>query len=237
MYKNLTLLSLFFRAVPCSPNSLCIEEDQPQNVVKNSQFTFRIQDLYQARFWYISIVACKRNLSTCNWEFVEKFPNLEYDIFVVNGNPESKLHKSIFKYEFSSDKQDLYQVYLVVMLIYTILTPLQIHAAIKQEHPITKMLAGGLIAQFVALLCINIHFTLVAFTGKCRLFDYVSKRYQKVPKLSKNGSKWIFFIYRRGNQRLCSLRRNSRNHFRVHFHAHFAPFGHGLGLNASTTNL
>ena len=83
-------------------------------VIKGSQFTFRIRDLYQARFWYISIVACRLNASTCQWEYVSEFQtngsgNIQYDIQLVNGNPVHS-HKNIFKYQFSSDKQDLLQV-------------------------------------------------------------------------------------------------------------------------------
>ena len=101
--------------------------------LKGSQFTFRIQDLYQARFWYISIVACRLNASTCKWEYVSEFQGnrIQYDIQLVNGNP-IHAHKNIFKYQFSSDKQDLLQVYLGLLLLYTILMPLQMHAAIKQ---------------------------------------------------------------------------------------------------------
>ena len=75
----------FLRGVPCPENSICIEEDNPENVVPHSQFTFRIQDLYQARFWYISLVACRRNVSTCQWEYVQNTDrnfqnNIKYDI-------------------------------------------------------------------------------------------------------------------------------------------------------------
>lgn len=156
----------FLRSVPCPSNSLCLEEDNAENVVSHSQFTFRIQDLYQARFWYLSFVACRRNSSTCHWDYVSDFQGeLLYDIYLVNGNPERALHKNIFKYQFSNDQQDLFQVYVFLLLVYTILTPLQLYAVKKQEHPISRLLACGLITQFMALLCICCHYTLLAFTG------------------------------------------------------------------------
>ena len=81
--------------------------------------------LLQARFWYISMVSCKRNVSTCRWEYVPDFPGeISYDIHLVNGNPTS-LHRNIFKHQFSSDQQELYPLYLALLLVYTILTPLQ----------------------------------------------------------------------------------------------------------------
>ena len=64
------------------------DEDNPKNVVPGNQFTFRIQDLYQARFWYISLVACRRNTTTvggkppsCKWDYVSDFEGtIQYDI-------------------------------------------------------------------------------------------------------------------------------------------------------------
>jgi len=159
----------FLRSIPCPRNSLCIEEDNPENVVTNSQFTFKIQDLYQARFWYISLVACRRNVSTCQWEYVQNVKgsenNIKYDIRLVNGNPNIG-NKNIFRYQFSSDQQDLLQVYVALLIVYTILTPLQVYAAKIQNHPIARLLAAGLSTQFVALLLINFHFCLFAANGK-----------------------------------------------------------------------
>merc|ERR1712062_635487 len=160
----------FLRSIPCPRNSLCIEEDNPENVVTNSQFTFKIQDLYQARFWYISLVACRRNVSTCQWEYVQNVKgrsenNIKYDIRLVNGNPNVG-NKNIFRYQFSSDQQDLLQVYVALLIVYTILTPLQVYAAKIQNHPIARLLAAGLSTQFVALLLINFHFCLFAANGR-----------------------------------------------------------------------
>lgn len=157
----------FLRSVPCPLNGFCADEDNPDNVVKGSQFTFRIQDLYQARFWYMSLVACRRNVSTCSMDYVEDLQGLDifYDIHLVNGNPAAR-HKNLFKYEFSSDQQDLLEVYLVLLLVYTVLTPLQLHAAWKQQHPITRLLAADLTVQYVALIFTNLHFGLFAANGQ-----------------------------------------------------------------------
>ncbi len=155
----------FLRAVPCPPGQLCPEEDNPDNVIPGAQFTYRIQDLYQARFWYVSMVACQRNETTCHWDVVENFQGeIHYDINLVNGNP-LQAHKNVFKYQFSSDQQDLYPVYLILLLVYVILTPLQIYASFRQEHPIAKLLACGLLMQFLALFFINLNYSLLAFAG------------------------------------------------------------------------
>ena len=59
-----------------------------------------------SRFWYVSMVACIQNESTCKWEHV-KAGNLtiSYDLTLVNGNPESTHHRHYFQYHFSYDTQ------------------------------------------------------------------------------------------------------------------------------------
>ena len=52
------------------------------------------------------------------------------------------------------------------MIVYTVLTPLQIYASKIQNHPIAGLLAAGLTTQFVALLLINFHFCLFAANGE-----------------------------------------------------------------------
>ena len=39
----------FLRVVPCQNGELCPDEDNPYNVIPNSQLTYRIQDLVQSR--------------------------------------------------------------------------------------------------------------------------------------------------------------------------------------------
>ena len=58
------------------------------------------------------------------------------------------------------------QVYVLLLIVYTILTPLQVYAAKIQNHPIASLLATGLSTQFVALLLINFHFCLFAANGQ-----------------------------------------------------------------------
>ncbi|CAH8482512.1 unnamed protein product [Schistosoma rodhaini] len=73
------------RSVPCSSSGLCAEEDDPESVVPNSQFTFVVQDLRQPRYWYLSLVACKRNLTTCKWETtaIPRYSNFFIIIIVI----------------------------------------------------------------------------------------------------------------------------------------------------------
>ena len=55
---------------------------------------------------------------------------------------------------------------MLLLLVYTILTPLQFYAVTRQKHPITRLLAAALTSQVVALLAISIHFLLFAWNGQ-----------------------------------------------------------------------
>ena len=69
------------KVIPCPFGQLCMDEDKPDNVVSGYQFTFRIRDMYESRFWYISLVSCRRNNSTCKWDYVSDFEGIvQYDI-------------------------------------------------------------------------------------------------------------------------------------------------------------
>lgn len=75
------------RRVPCPKGQLCPDEDNPRNVIGNFQFNFRIEDLSQPRFWYISLVSCYRDSSSnCSWKSLKEDVELHYDIWLVNGN-------------------------------------------------------------------------------------------------------------------------------------------------------
>ncbi|VDL95758.1 unnamed protein product [Schistocephalus solidus] len=58
----------FLRKVPCTSGDLCSEEDDRLRVIPGSQFTFTVQDMRQPRYWYLSLIACFHNETTCEWE-------------------------------------------------------------------------------------------------------------------------------------------------------------------------
>lgn len=59
----------------------------------------------------------------------------------------------------------MYSFYLVLLLIFTILVPLQTYANTRQRHPITRLLTFGLATEFVALLATNVHHSIFSFNG------------------------------------------------------------------------
>ena len=80
-------------------------------------------------------------------------------------------HRSSFLHQFSSDEQDLLQVYLGLFVMYCILTPLQLHATQKQVHPIAKLLALGRHLQHLPIIFPESVFNVISYiTGLCIQF-------------------------------------------------------------------
>lgn len=99
------------------------------------------------RFWYISIVSCYRNQTTCEWEYYDhrktllrnstyvKVPSstLHYSINLVNGHPnKEQSFYSPFIYQFSFDQQNILEQFIIFFVIYFVLVPIQIHGVRKQ---------------------------------------------------------------------------------------------------------
>ena len=118
----------------------------------------------EVQILYNVIPLCQRTNKNLN---KKKFLTSNSDTYfrLVNGNPVTQ-HKNAFLHQFSSDEQDLLQVYLGLFLMYCILTPIQLHATQKQKHPISKLLAIGLCVQFLALALICLHYGLFAANGQ-----------------------------------------------------------------------
>lgn len=151
--------------MPCPKGKLCSdEEDQPWNVIKNYQFTFSIENVWQPNFWYISLVSCYRNTTTCQWEHYDKHEKLDYDIWLVNGNPNTSSLNTL-TYQFSYDRQNTIELYLLFFLCYIILVPLQLYAVRLQRHPVTRLFTASLLLEFIALCLILIHVLKFAFDG------------------------------------------------------------------------
>lgn len=153
------------RKVPCPVGQLCPDEDNPKNIVENHQFTFHIEDLSQPRFWYMSLVACYRDSSSnCTWKPLEEDVELNYDIWLVNGNPRSK-NQNPLEYQFSFDNQDTVEIYLVFLACYAFLTPLQVYAVMRQRHPVPKLFTIGLLFALGGVFLNVLHCLKFAFDG------------------------------------------------------------------------
>ncbi|KAM7536032.1 hypothetical protein Aperf_G00000089630 [Anoplocephala perfoliata] len=135
----------FLRQVPCTTGGLCSEEEQPSRVQPSSQFTFTVQDRRQPRFWYLSLIACYRNLTTCEWETSamprpDRMPprndsteltlppmmpmRISYDIWMVNGVPRLRDYYR-FEHQFSFEYHDIFEIYLTSAILYLFLGVIQ----------------------------------------------------------------------------------------------------------------
>ncbi|XP_030375531.1 uncharacterized protein LOC115624824 [Scaptodrosophila lebanonensis] len=165
----------FLRRVPCPQGQLCVDEDAPANVITGHQFTYVINLEAQPRFWYVALAACYLNRSTCQWHAYENFPRrngssrrlsarLHYDIHLVNGHPNnSAVHPLTFQYSY--DQQNLLEMYLIFLLVYIVLLPMQIYAVRLQKHPVTKLFTLSLLSEFVSLALITAHLIHFAANG------------------------------------------------------------------------
>jgi Rhodopsin-like GPCR transmembrane domain len=160
----------YLRRVPCNSSKICPDEDTPSNVITPSQFTFVISNLNQPRFWYISLVSCYRNSTTCEWEHYDdgRSHKINYHLELVNGNPSKELSTfySPFVFHFSYDQQNILEQCLIFFAIYIFLVPIQIHGSRKQSHPVTKLFTMSIILEFVSICFILIHLIRFASNGE-----------------------------------------------------------------------
>lgn len=152
----------FIRRVPCPLNGVCVDEDNIHNVMNGFQFTFKIQDTNQPRFWYISLVSCVRD--KCIWDYlmdrasssttsITTSPSntsatikrgsveetsldsytISYDIWLVNGSPDSK-SRNPFEHQFTYELHDVFEIYLCSFLIYMFILPFIIYRLHHHFH-------------------------------------------------------------------------------------------------------
>lgn len=83
------------------------------------------------------MVACYHNITTCEWHHYDSQISYEidYDIWLVNGSPNSSAFST---YQFSFDRQNTLEMYILFWLCYLVLVPLQCHAVKIQKHPVTR---------------------------------------------------------------------------------------------------
>lgn len=143
------------------------------------------------RFWYISLVACYRDTTTCTWhhfdanKFNSKPKNgsyatnqtmftatttnyndyeINYNIYLVNGNPNQSSSNPL-QFHFSFDQQNILEMNLIFFFVYLILVPLQIYAVRIQKHPVTKLFTLSLILEFISLVFILSFYIRYAVSG------------------------------------------------------------------------
>ncbi|KAL1242079.1 putative tRNA-dihydrouridine synthase-like protein [Trichinella spiralis] len=97
----------------CFPKN---DEDDRTNVISGYQLTFRIQDVIQARFWYLALVNCILD-DACNWVPFNSTIDLQYELWLVNGHP-SRRNRNPLEHQFSVEQQDTLELYLFACCIF-----------------------------------------------------------------------------------------------------------------------
>ena len=192
----------FIRRVPCPSGKLCIDEDKKENVFANYQFTFRLRDLNQPRFWYISLSSCNRNLTTCEWNNPNDFYRLgskhsynsssqaeeaanpsytiAYDIWLVNGSPQMK-SQNPFEHQYTYELHDIFEIYLTSLVFYLFLMPFIAYRLYTHFHYLYLQL---LIYTGIEISCRAlslIHNLVFSLNGKgVYLFDFAANSMEAV---------------------------------------------------------
>ncbi len=181
----------FIRRVPCQQNNFCVDEDNKINVIPNHQFTFKIEDINQPRFWYISLVACTKNLQTCQWKYLGDINSNEtsvatnrkigsfnpisytiaYDIWLVNGHPNSK-GRNQFEHQFSYELQDSFEIYLFSFLLYLIILPFISYRLYYNFHYLYVQLVIHLAVELGARFFSILHTLVYSYNGRGVRFFY-----------------------------------------------------------------
>lgn len=113
----------------------------------------------------MSLVACHRTSQSCIWkEKTDLDFEMEYDIWLVNGDPASK-HLNPFEHQFSFEMHDVFEIYAIFCLLYIPTIAVWMMAFYKQIHTITKMLTVCICAEFAGVSFNFLHVLIFAFNG------------------------------------------------------------------------
>jgi len=192
----------FIRRVPCQKNNLCVDEDNKMNVIPNHQFTFKIEDINQPRFWYISLVACTKNLHTCKWKYLSDINanetslagnnndnnlsykpvsyTIAYDIWLVNGHPGSSGHNH-FEHQFTYELHDTFEIYLISFLLYLIILPFISYRLYKNFHYMYGQLVVQLVVELGARFFSILHTLVYSYNGRgVRFFYFLGELFETI---------------------------------------------------------
>lgn len=89
---------------------------------------------------------------------------MDYDIWLVNGNPASK-DLNPFEHQFSFDDHDIFEIYLVFLLCYGIVFPIWIYAFLKQKHPITQLFTSVIALEIIGIALNFLHVLIFSVNG------------------------------------------------------------------------
>lgn len=162
----------YFRVVPCDTQKSC-QNQHSVPLVSGSKFTFRTEST-STQYYYLVLVGCLQNTSTsnpCEWTESGEF-GVDYDIHIVNNDPDKILRPDPFVYEFPYNLIGLMVVYIVFTFIY--LTLLVFHVTMHtrlctphgyRHHRLTLFFGVSLLLEFFHVTLVMIHYSVFSVNG------------------------------------------------------------------------
>ena len=116
------------------------------------------------------MVACLHNSSgsnesTCFWMHDTDEIKLDYDVWLVNGDPFTK-HVNPFEHQFSFEMHDVFEIYLAFFIVYCFVVPIQLYALTKQKHMLPLILTTCMCMEYIGIIFNFVHIFKFAFDGE-----------------------------------------------------------------------
>lgn len=114
----------------------------------------------------MSIVACYRNTTNknCSWVSSEENITIDYDIWLVNGDPIYKKWNPV-EHQFSFEEHDIFETFMAFLGVYILIVPFYFYVYSKQRHSLTKFLLVITCTEAVGIFCNFIHVAVFASNG------------------------------------------------------------------------
>ena len=159
-----------YRVVPCDFQRVCMNQYGP--VVPGSNLTFR-PTAQQTQYYYLYLVGCRQNSTDnpCVWAASDGV-TIDYDIHIVNQDPEMTLTPDPFIYEFSYDLIGTMIIYIIFSCIYfaVVVFHLVMHSHVctpygYKHHTITLIFSASLLLEFLHVALIMTHYSVFSTDG------------------------------------------------------------------------
>lgn len=165
----------YLRKVPCDiENGGYASCNQPEDkrVIYGNDFTFHIDPAPDTEYYYLFLLACKRNTTvSCTWDPTRQV-YFDYDISLVNAaNLENNSHFDPFTYQFSYDLEGALIILMVFSAAYAvvIVTHVLLHTILCANdckmHRLTAIFTMSLFIEFLHVAFEMVHMAVFAGDG------------------------------------------------------------------------
>ena len=168
----------FLRSVPCKEGKSCPSPDWNVTgpVVPGSQFTFRVATS-SPKDWFALLLGCsispvRANTTKndtwkqCVWEKVPNIIPVEYDLWLVNGDPNGS--RNFFTFQFSFELQGVLQMAIVFLGLFTGLGVIHLFGVIVLKapgHTLIRLYTASLLSEILGITFHFIHYMIYAKDG------------------------------------------------------------------------